>query len=186
MDSEGGGGSWDGTLVLRIRHAPARRSASSSQAGRRVEVFKPQTRAPPPPPTRTQAALAEAEEFERADALSSVVAHIKQETALRATALQELALEANALDREKGVRRGEQLACLRDTARALAELRAEQVSCARGGAARHDTPRRLGGGVTMPRCRDVTRATAERPARVAAEIVLAETPTTCGWCDARA
>ena len=78
-----------------------------------------------------QAALAEAEEFERADALSSVVAHIKQETALRATALQELGLELDALDREKAEKRREQLACLRDTARALAEFRAEQVGLSR-------------------------------------------------------
>ena len=71
-----------------------------------------------------QAALAEAEEFERADALSSVVAHINQETALRATALQELALELDALDREKAEKRREKLrACAIPRARSRSSAR---------------------------------------------------------------
>ena len=56
-----------------------------------------------------QQALAEAEDFEGADALSSKIEAIKQQTGLRATALRDLTTDGDAVEREKGGKRAEQV-----------------------------------------------------------------------------
>lgn len=68
---------------------------------------------------REQERLAEAEEYELADELNSSVERLKQEMALRAAALRDLALEVDRAEREMGVRRVERLRAAEDVARWL-------------------------------------------------------------------
>lgn len=73
-----------------------------------------------------QERLAEAEEYERADSLTTEVESLKQEMALRAAALRDLALEVDRAEREMGSRRLDQLRAAEEMATWLRSFEAAQ------------------------------------------------------------